>query len=215
MSCRKKALSVPKQTTQKRMEPEPSLTSEAPSPEPSLISEASSPEPAKWFAIKTRNDFKAEEFLTPLCEEVYFPKETVIGPHKKKRERAIIPRVLFIKTTEENAVRLERAGRDHPELSVPFWIYRYPHDNRIQVIPQSSIQLLRLLSADDTTRCEIFTKKDFRENQKVRITGGYYKGYEGYVQRVKKNKHVVVKIEGICLVLLPFIHPDLLLPLDE
>ncbi len=180
----------------------------------------------EWFAIKTRQDFKAEEFLKPLCEEVYFPTETVIteakshgsdgkAPAKHKRQRAIIPRVLFIKTTEENAIQLERAGRAHPELSVPFWIYRYPTDNRIQVIPEPSIRLLKLLTANDTTRCEVFTKKDFRENQKVRVTGGPFKGYEGFVQRVRKNKHVVVKIEGVCMVLLPFIHPDLLQPLEE
>ncbi len=181
-------------------------------------------DPTEWFAIKTRQDFKAEEFLKPLCEEVYFPTETVIteakapadkSPTKKKRERAIIPRVLFIKTTEDNAIQLERAGRAHPELSVPFWIYRYPTDNRIQVIPESSIRLLKLLTANDTTRCEVFTKKDFRENQRVRVTGGPFKGYEGFVQRVRKNKHVVVKIEGVCMVLLPFIHPDLLQAVEE
>lgn len=168
------------------------------------------PHHSEWFAIRTRQDFRAETALIPLCDEVFFPKTVVSSPNKRPREKAIIPRVLFIRTTRDNALKLERAGREHPEMSVPFWLYRYPTDNRIQVISQSSIDLLRLLTADDTTRCEIFNKKDFRENQHVRVTGGFYKGYEGYVQRVKKNKHVIVKIEGICLVMLPFIHPDLL-----
>ena len=48
----------------------------------------------------------------------------------------------------------------------------------------------------------------------MRVIGGQFKGYEGHVQRVKKNKHVIVKIEGVCLVMLPFIHPDLLEPID-
>ena len=95
-----------------------------------------------------------------------------------------------------------------------FWIYRYPTDNTIRPIPPHAISLLRLLTADDTTRCEIFNKKDFRENEHVRITGGIYKGYEGYVQRVRKNRHVIVKIEGVCLVMLPFIHPDFLESID-
>ncbi len=167
---------------------------------------------SEWFAIKTRQDFRAEEELTPLCEEVLFPKDDLKVPGKRNRVKAIIPRVLFIRTTREQALELEMKGREHPELSVPFWIYRYPKDNRIQVIPQSSINLLRLLTADDTTRCEIFNKKDFKENQRVKVTGGPFQGYEGSVVRVKKNKHVIVKIEGICMVMLPFIHPDLLAP---
>lgn len=167
----------------------------------------------QWFAIKTRQDCRAEIELTPLCDDVLFPKEEVRTSDGHSRVRPIIPRVLFIRTTRDNAIKLEQAGREHPEQSVPFWIYRYPKDNRIQTIPQSSIDLLRLLTAQDTTRCEIFNKTDFTPNQPVRIIGGPFQGYTGYVQRVKKNKHVIVKIEGVCLLLLPYIHPDLLAPL--
>lgn len=171
-------------------------------------------EKIEWFAIKTHQDFRAEEQLTPLCDDLLFPKEEVKLPGKKSRTRAIIPRVLFIKTTRSRALQLEQAGRKQPELSVPFWIYRYPKDNEIQVIPPSSITLLRLLTASDTTRCEIFTKTDFKENQRVRIIGGPFQGYEGSVTRVKKDRHVIVKIEGVCMVMLPFIHPDLLQIID-
>ena len=169
---------------------------------------------SEWFAIKTRQDFRAAETLKSHCDEIFFPREVVKTSARRKRERAIIPHVLFIKTDRETALSLEQNGREHPELSVPFWIYRYPGNRRIQVVPQSSINLLRLLTADDTTRCEIFTKQNFKENQRVKVTGGRFQGYEGYVQRVKKNKHVIIKIEGICLVMLPFIHPDLLEPID-
>ncbi|MDE6461793.1 MAG: hypothetical protein K2L32_03340 [Muribaculaceae bacterium] len=168
----------------------------------------------EWFAIKTRQDFRAEAALRPLCEEVYFPKEYKNIAGKKSIVRAIIPHVLFIRTTRANALALEANARRNEQNSIPFWIYRYPNDNRIQPISPRAIELLRLLTADDTTRCEIFCKKDFKENEHVRITGGFYKGLEGYVQRVHKNKHVIVKIEGICLVMLPFIHPDLLEPIE-
>ena len=70
----------------------------------------------RWFAIRASRDFKAEEYLTPLCEEVLFPKETVIKPAgRHRRVRAVIPRVLFIRTTAERALELElpeRAMRD-------------------------------------------------------------------------------------------------------
>lgn len=168
---------------------------------------------SEWFAIKTKQDFEAERRLRPLCEEVFFPKEVVARPDKKARIRAVIPHVLFIKTTREHALQLETNARQHPE-TVTFWIYRYPKNDEIQVIPQESIDLLRLLTADTSVRCEIFNKTDFKKNEHVRITGGTYKGYEGYVQRVRKNKHVIVRIEGICLVMLPFIAPDLLEKID-
>lgn len=167
-------------------------------------------ENSEWFAIRSRQDFKAEKVLGPFCDEVFFPKESVSEPGKQAKEKALIPRVLFIRTTRSNALFLEKEGREHPEVSVPFWIYRYPGSNEIQVIQQNAIDLLRMLTSDSNARCEVFTKEGFRENERVRVTGGIYKGCEGYVRRVRKNRHVIVRIEGICMIMLPFIHPDLL-----
>lgn len=170
----------------------------------------------EWFAIKTRQEFRAEVELTPICEEVLFLKETIKVPGKRDRIRAAIPHVLFVKTTKREILELEQQGREQPEQTVPFWIYRYPKDHEIQIIHRSSIHLLRLLTSSGTNKCEIFVqnKKDFTKNQHVRVTAGPFQGHEGYVVRVKKNKHVVVKIEGICLIMLPFIHPDLLEPIE-
>lgn len=168
----------------------------------------------EWFAIKTRQESRAFTELSASCKEVLFLKETQNIPGKRTRPKAVIPHVLFIKTTRDKALALEREGREYPERAVSFWIYRYPQDNKIQPISEASIHLLRLLSSSDTSKCEIFNKKDFKENQHVRISEGQFKGYEGYVVRVKKNKHVVVKIEGVCMVLLPFIHPDFLESID-
>ena len=170
---------------------------------------------SQWFAIKTPKDFAAESFLRDKCDDIFFPKEYVATEHKKKRVKAVIPHVLFIKTTRDKALQLEEFGRKHPEQSIQFWIYRFPKDNEIQVIPESSIELLRLLTSDDTTQCRIYTGHEFKENQRVQVTGGIYKGYKGYVQRIQKNKHVIVKIEGVCMVILPFIHPDLLETIDN
>lgn len=167
-------------------------------------------EPLHWFAIRTRKDFLAEEVLAPYCDEIFFPKEARITAGHRRKLRAVIPHVLFVKTSRDNILRLESLGRRHLEIPVSFWVYRYPTDNSVQTIPQRHIDLLRLLTADDATHCEIFKKQDFKENDRVRVTGGPFAGYEGFVQRVRKNRHVVVKIEGICLVLLPYIHPDLL-----
>lgn len=175
------------------------------------ISESETGE-SEWYAIKTRETARAEKELSDVCEKVFFPKE--MPPKTGGKAKAIIPRVLFIRTSPRHALELERKGREHPEMSVPFWIYRYPKDNALRPIPQTSIDLLRLMTAEDTDGCEIYSKTDFKADQKVRVVGGRFQGQEGYVVRVKKNKHVIVRIEGLCMVMLPFIHPDLLQPVE-
>ena len=164
----------------------------------------------KWFAIRTHQALKAEKLLAPFCDEVFFPKETVKIEGKKSRVKALIPHVLFIKCTSERALQIEKESHQLSQVPIPFWIYRYPTDSKIQIISQRQIDLLQLLTTSDSSKCEIFNKTTFHEKDRVRIVGGIYQGYEGYVQRVHKNRHVVVRIEGVCAVLLPFIHPDLL-----
>lgn len=171
-------------------------------------------EAEEWFAIRTRQDFRAAETLRPTCAEVYFPTETVTGPTGNRRQRAVIPHVVFIRTTATNALRLEADGRQNPGAAIPMWVYRYPDSKEIQTIPQRQMDLLKLLTADDPTRCHIYNVRDFRPTQRVRVTGGIFAGYEGSVVRVARNRHVAVQIEGICLILLPYVHPDLLQPLD-
>ncbi|MCH5219107.1 MAG: hypothetical protein J1F20_00950 [Muribaculaceae bacterium] len=168
-----------------------------------------------WYAIRTNQVLRAEQVLAPYCDSVFLPKETVRTTGRKSRVRPAIPRVLFIRTTPDRALALERLGRDiATDITTPFWIYRYPADNRIQPIPQTSIDLLRLLTADDDTRCEIFTDRTFSPRDHVRVTGGIFNGYQGYVRRVRRNLHVIVEIEGICTVMLPYIHPALLEKID-
>lgn len=165
---------------------------------------------SQWFAIKTRQDFKAETALASKCEAVFFPTNMTRQPHGNPKRKAVIPHVLFIKTTRENALALEREGRLSPYEAIPFWIFRYPKNPEIQVIPQRSIDLLKLLTTDDSFECQIYNPTVFTPGERVKIIGGIYEGYEGFVKRIDRNRRVVVEIEGVCMVILPFIHPDLL-----
>lgn len=168
-----------------------------------------------WYAVRTRQESLAEKFFRERCDEVFFPKEEIVSSTGATRQRAVIPRVMFIRTTRQHALDLEQQSRTLTDTAVSFWIYRYSAKGDIQPINNEQIQLIRLLTTNDATRCEIFRKTDFKRGQLVRVTGGIYEGYVGTVQRVRKNKHVVVEIEGICMIMLPYIHPDLLETISE
>lgn len=163
-----------------------------------------------WFAIKSRRDFAVAQALSEVCDEVFFPTQTVKSPSGAPRTRAVIPHVVFVRAPRRQLLELEIAARKAPGSVPSFWIYRYPDSAEIQPISPRSIDLLRLLTSDDTSGCRIYSPREFKPSDRVRIIDGLYKGYEGFVKRVAKNKHVVVSIEGLCMVILPFIHPDLL-----
>lgn len=164
----------------------------------------------RWYAIRTRHEPRAEDILSPRCDEVFFPAKVRPLPGGKTRRKALIPHVLFIRTTRDNALLLEHQGRTLQSGSIPFWIFRYPNDPRIAEISQKSIDLLRLLTAEEGEECQIYAPKVFTPGEQVRVIGGLYEGYEGFVKRINRDRRVVVEIEGVCMVILPFIEPELL-----
>lgn len=167
-----------------------------------------------WYAIKTPRHFETEKFFLSLGIEVFFPKQKIRSQSGHTRVKPVIPHVLFVLIDRQHIETLEQQTRKNESPAPRFWVYRNPGSQKMQPIGDDAIRLLRLLTADDPEKCQIFNKKDFKTNDHVRVTGGMFRGYSGYVQRVRKNRHVVVQIEGICAVLLPFIHPDLLEPIE-
>ncbi len=167
-------------------------------------------ESAKWYAVRTSDVYGLRDRLLEKCEEIYIPEIRVTQGERRVRVRPLIPRLLFMKMEETNAIVLEKESRG-TESSLPlFWIYRFTRDSGIQAIPEREMRLFRLLTANDSTRCEIYKKEEFKIGDRLRVKGGPFSGYEGYARRIRNNKHIVVEIEGICAIALPFIHPDLL-----
>ncbi len=170
-----------------------------------------------WYAIKTRSEASTQAYLESMCRDVYAPKIRVRTADNSPQTstRSAAPHLLFFLSPEPDALRLEKESHKEGSPISPFWIYRLPGSDRIQPISTEEFNLFRLLTTDDPTiQCEIYGKPDFHIGQHVRITAGPFAGYTGYTRRIRNNKHVVVEIEGLCAIALPFIHPSLLIPND-
>lgn len=164
----------------------------------------------RWYAVKTAREFEAERILSEKCSEVYLPQETVPSPSGRSRRRPIIPRLLFIRTTAHEAVVIERQSRDTSCKMPPIWIYRYERGGDPQPVTDDEMRLVKLLTAADSTKCDVVSRIDYRRGTHVRVTMGTFAGYEGYVLRIRKDRRVLISIQGICILALPFIHPDML-----
>ncbi len=164
-----------------------------------------------WYAVKTLREFEAENSFSAICEDTYLPIERLRDKTGRVvRIKPLIPKLLFIKTTAQEALRLEHDSRERLHRLVPFWIYRGEVGACPKPIPEKEMHLMRLLTADESARCEVYRKTGFRNGDRVRVKAGPFEGYEGYIRRIRNNRHVVVEIEGLCAIALPFIHPDLL-----
>lgn len=168
----------------------------------------------QWYAIKCRRETATRDWLESQGAETYLPAAMVVGADGRRRHKPLIAKLVFANVEPTEALRLEQTARQGGAPVPPIWIYRDDPASAPTPIADAEMRLFRLLTSDDPdARCEVYRKELPALGQRVRVAAGLFAGYEGIVRRIRDNRHVVVAIEGLCSVALPFIHPALLEPL--
>ena len=123
----------------------------------------------------------------------------------------VIPSLLFLHCEESdierfisesgNKVSLYRnAARTHPAI-IP--------DKEMEVfcfVVTAGHQGLTLLGED---------RPEYHLGDRVVVTQGPFKGAEGHIKRIKKDRRLVVTIPGVVAVATAYIHPDLLKKVEQ
>lgn len=153
-----------------------------------------------WYAIKVYYNRITQ--LIALC-------------HEKELEffapTDIIRSLLFVRCAEADVVHL--ATDSHTKA----WVYRNPEGTRPAAIPDREMEVFRfvvtagreglLLLGDD--------RPEYHLGDRVVVIEGPFKGAEGHIKRIKKDRRLVVTIPGVVAVATAYIHPNLLRKIES
>ena len=114
------------------------------------------------------------------------------------KEEPIIPSLIFIRTTENYL----RALRERWTTHVSF--YTIPGTSKLAIISDREMDIFRFVLTKGCQQLETVDEKIVSGNH-VRITGGLFKGAEGYITRVHGTKRFVVLIKGVAAVATTFV----------
>lgn len=53
-------------------------------------------------------------------------------------------------------------------------------------------------------------RPEYHQGDRVRVTAGPFQGAEGHIKRIKKDRRLIISLQGIVAVATAYIHPDLL-----
>ena len=134
-----------------------------------------------WFALKVFYN------RVGLIQEVF----------KAKRYETFVPCIaslLFVKCPEDFLVALKRDNWDK------FMYYTDTEGKRPGPIPDHEMEIFRLATSNPGGEYIGSDTENYMIGDKVRITQGLYKGYEGYIRRIKHDRKLLVCLQGIAVV---------------
>lgn len=133
------------------------------------------------------------------------------GPLIFKRE-PIVSSLLFVHAPENRVAGIEAAVQGDA------FVYRMVDKLRPAVIPDKQMAMFQLVCSSGAEGLEFFSDESitrYRQGDKVRVLEGPLKGAEGYVKRIRKDRRLLVSIEGFIAVATSFIPPQFLEKVTE
>lgn len=132
------------------------------------------------------------------------------GPLIFKRE-CVVPSLLFVRCTEEQIrfIFSSIINLDFPSAM----IYRTPERDAFATVSDRDVKMFRMVVASDDRGLRFFSGdsiEGFRQGEKVRVLYGPLKGVEGYIKRIKRDRRLLVSIEGYVAVATSYIPPEFL-----
>jgi transcription antitermination factor NusG len=118
----------------------------------------------------------------------------------------ILPSYLFVRTDEERIKKLRY------QFFGKFYVYSDRITKEPTVVPDHELEVFRIVTSAGDTGLEFLDDDPvkYQKGDKVRVTDGPFKGAEGYVVRIKKDRRLVVTISGVAAVATSFIPLELL-----
>lgn len=153
-----------------------------------------------WYALKVYYNR-----LQPLIAEC---KETGL---EFFAPTAVTKSLLFLHSEESETQKFvsEKYGK--------VWLYRQPGSRQPAVIPDNEMEVFRFVVTAGHDGLQLLgdDKPEYHEGERVVVTSGPFKGAEGHIKRIKRDRRLVVSIHGVVAVATAYIHPSLLKRITE
>lgn len=129
------------------------------------------------------------------------------------QRKPIVTSLVFVKAQEADLPYVESALKEEGSNNFKGFIYKNATRKEFAQIPENQMTAFRLVTARGSEGLEFHSEEAYtryKEGSRVRVTGGPFKGAEGYIKRVKRDRRLLVNIEGIVAVIASYIEPQYL-----
>ncbi|MGX8708570.1 MAG: UpxY family transcription antiterminator [Bacteroidales bacterium] len=189
-----------------------------------------------WYALKVfyNKVFEIEALLGDMGLETYIPVRQVqlkgeehlrvarrlATPDDRRRDNQFVQAgpVIFKRVPIVSSLLFVCAPKERlPEISACVegrgFVYKMADRKTDAVIPDRQMAMFRMVCSSGADGLEFFSDEDmtrYKTGDRVRVLEGPLKGAEGYIKRIRKDRRLLVSIEGFIAVATSYIPPQFL-----
>ncbi|MGM9759212.1 MAG: UpxY family transcription antiterminator [Parabacteroides sp.] len=178
----------------------------------------------KWYVLRASyaRSKKAIAYLSKRKIDYYYPMHKVmkmVNDRRRKVTEPLLPNFIFVYVREETVKEL--VGDCNPEGILSYYYNHFISDSfgknpPLTISVSSMNNFIRATSVgDEDIRVVTAGQCSFKSGDRVRVTGGSFKGVEGRVARAARQQRVIVELEGLCLVATAYIPTAFLSPIPS
>ena len=176
-----------------------------------------------WFPMRVTygREVKVKEALDKLGIDNFLPMHyELVDPGDGNKKRLLVPAIhnlIFIHDSREDITLLKTTRREFQPLRYITKHFAESVADNILTVPETQMRnFMRVASVQDDS-VMFLDNSDYlnKVGRRVLITEGYFAGVEGVIKRIKKNKHVVVQLEGLAAVAVTYVPASCLRTLDD
>ena len=135
------------------------------------------------------------------------------------RRKPLVNSLLFARADHQEIQWVNKLLQEPAERGTSRgFIYKTTDRKALAVIPKRQMEIFRLVTHAGSGGLTFFADDDitrYKEGGRVRVTEGPLKGAEGYIKRIRKDRRLLVAIEGVIAVATSYIPPQFLEPVPE
>lgn len=124
----------------------------------------------------------------------------------------LVKSLLFVRADANRILEVDALLKPVADASsAKGFIYKTTDWKTFAVIPAKQMEMFRLVTGAGLGGLEFFADDDFtrfKQGDRVRVIDGPLRGAEGYIKRIRKNRRLLVSIEGVIAVATSYIPPQ-------
>ena len=133
------------------------------------------------------------------------------GPRKM-----LVPAVhnlIFVHASQEVLTRLKMHRKEFNPMRYMTKASADGHKELLYVPDRQMEDFIKVASTQDGSVIFLDVRDSSNMGRRVRITAGRFKGVEGVIKRIRKNKYFLIQIDGVAAVAITYVPADCLEPI--